>query len=291
MTQSQPQSDTPESDRLREILQKYAVDPSLIEAASAEITSQLQAANVGGAVVDLDRARRCGFPEVVYGEGKSPELVLRILEKQQAAGQACLVTRVSDETALLILAAFPAARRNEVAQTVTVPPAADVARSASGAAAGSRPDVVVLSAGSCDAPVAQEAAETLAWMQIPHRVIEDVGVAGPHRLLRIVPALQDLAAVVVVAGMEAALPSVVGGHVNCPVIGVPTSVGYGVAQQGMTALFSMLTCCASNVLTVNIDAGFRGGYAAGLIARGRDQARSGAMSADCEAAASEGTSD
>ena len=109
--------------------------------------------------------------------------------------------------------------------------------------------------------------ETLLWMGVKCQLIEDVGVAGPQRLLRHVPVLQTMSAIVVVAGMEAALPSVIGGHVGCPIIGVPTSVGYGASLHGFTALLSMLTSCASNVMTVNIDAGFRGGYAAGLIAR------------------------
>ena len=132
--------------------------------------------------------------------------------------------------------------------------------------------MIVLTAGSTDAPVAQEALETLHWMNVPCELIEDVGVAGPQRLLQHVHRLSDLAAVVVVAGMEAALPSVVGGHVACPVIGVPTSVGYGASLNGITAMLSILTCCASNVVTVNINAGFRGGYVAGLIAKGQSKA-------------------
>ena len=129
--------------------------------------------------------------------------------------------------------------------------------------------VAVVTAGSCDAAVAWEAVETLRWMNVPCALIQDVGVAGPHRLLKHVPLLQRMKAIVCVAGMEAALPSVVGGHVGCPVIGVPTSVGYGVSFQGVTALLSMMTCCASNVVTVNIDAGFRGGYVAGLMVQER----------------------
>ena len=209
--------------------------------------------------VDLDRASRCGFPEVVYGEGKSAALIVEILRRQHLAGQPGFVTRLDTEQAALICAEFPDAIHNPAAGTIAsagYPLPSEVAGS-----------VAVVSAGSCDAPVAQEALETLRWMGIECQFIEDVGVAGPHRLLRHVPVLQAMSAIVVVAGMEAALPSVVGGHGSCPIVGVPTSVGYGASLGGITALLSMLSSCASNVVTVNIDAGFRGGYAAGLIAR------------------------
>ena len=126
--------------------------------------------------------------------------------------------------------------------------------------------MIVITAGSSDRYVAEEAMETLRWMRIDCELIQDAGVAGPHRLLRHLPKLQQAAAIVCVAGMEAALPSVVGGYVPCPVIGVPTSVGYGASLNGITAMLAMLTCCASNVVCVNIDAGFKGGYVAGLIA-------------------------
>ncbi|MCH2210317.1 MAG: nickel pincer cofactor biosynthesis protein LarB [Fuerstiella sp.] len=211
------------------------------------------------AEVDLDRAARCGFPEVIYGEGKSAALIVEILRRQDEVGQQGFVTRVEPEPAKEICAAFPHAAYNPVARTIIAqgcPPADQHAGS-----------TAVVSAGSCDAPVAQEALETLRWMRIDCQLIEDVGVAGPHRLLRHIPVLQTMSAIVVVAGLEAALPSVIGGHVGCPIVGVPTSVGYGASLGGVTALLSMLTSCASNVVTVNVDAGFRGGYAAGLIAR------------------------
>ena len=127
--------------------------------------------------------------------------------------------------------------------------------------------VAVVTAGTSDGPVAEEAAETLAWMRVPVKRINDVGVAGPHRLVARAAELRECGAIVVVAGMEGALPSVVAGHVGCPVIGVPTSVGYGANFQGVAALLSMLNSCAANVVVVNIDAGFKGGYVAGMIAR------------------------
>jgi NCAIR mutase (PurE)-related protein len=125
----------------------------------------------------------------------------------------------------------------------------------------------VVTAGTSDRAVAEEAYETLLWMDVPAILVQDVGVAGPQRILKQLPLLQASAAIVVVAGMEGALPSVVAGHVACPVIAVPTSIGYGANLAGFAALLSMLNSCAANVVVVNIDAGFRGGYAAGLIAR------------------------
>ena len=127
--------------------------------------------------------------------------------------------------------------------------------------------VAVVTAGTSDIPVAEEARETLDWMGVDVKMIHDVGVAGPHRLPAQLPLLQQCDAVVVVAGMEGALPSVVGGYVACPVVAVPTSVGYGAAFGGVAALLGMLNSCASNVTVVNIDAGFKGGYVAGLIAQ------------------------
>lgn len=209
--------------------------------------------------VDLDRVARCGFPEVIYGEGKPAALIVEILHRQEEAGQHGFVTRVNSKQADTICEAFPEAVYNVAAQTIAAHGYPNTNESAG--------SVAVVTAGSCDAAVAQEALETLRWMGVDCRLIEDAGVAGPHRLLRHVPDLQRMTAIVVVAGMEAALPSVIGGHVGCPIIGVPTSVGYGASLGGVTALLSMLTSCASNVVTVNVDAGFRGGYAAGLIAR------------------------
>jgi NCAIR mutase (PurE)-related protein len=129
-----------------------------------------------------------------------------------------------------------------------------------------RAHVVVISAGTGDLPVAEEARETLEWMGVRVKMIHDVGVAGPHRLAARVEEFQNADAIVVVAGMEGALPSVVGGYVACPVIAVPTSVGYGANFGGVSALLSMLNSCAANVAVVNIDAGFKAAYLAGLIA-------------------------
>ncbi|HET6426678.1 MAG TPA: nickel pincer cofactor biosynthesis protein LarB, partial [Planctomycetaceae bacterium] len=215
---------------------------------------------VDGALIDLDRVRRCGFPEVVYGAGKSPDQVLQIFMAQEQAGQASLVTRATNEQADVITSRFPDAVHNAVARTI---------RRGLAQPSGSSGRIAVLTAGSTDRPVAEEAVETARWMGCDVRLITDVGVAGPQRLIDRRHEFADMDAVVVVAGMEGALPSVVGGWIDCPVVGVPTSVGYGAQLQGLAPLLSMLNSCAANVCVVNIDSGFKGGYFAGLIARRR----------------------
>ena len=213
----------------------------------------------GSVTLDLDRRRRCGFPEVVYGEGKTPEAVASVVAELLARGEPALVTRASREAANEVLGRFPQAVYNRVGRTVRVVPA--------GSPDAQQPGFVpVVTAGTTDLPVAEEAAETLLWMGCRVARVNDVGVAGPHRLPERLPELAGAHAVVVVAGMEGALPSVVGGHVGCPVVAVPTSVGYGANLGGVAALLSMLNSCAANVTVVNIDAGFKGGYVAGLIA-------------------------
>ncbi|HEX6986269.1 MAG TPA: nickel pincer cofactor biosynthesis protein LarB [Planctomycetaceae bacterium] len=211
------------------------------------------------ATIDLARADRCGFPEVVYGPGKRPETVAEIFAVQQSHGQACLATRVDAEQVEAVRNRFPQAIANDVARTVRL--------AAPGRHEPPTGFVAVLTAGTTDRAVAEEAVETLRWMNVGVELIVDIGVAGPQRLLDAKPRFVHADAVVVAAGMEGALPSVVGGHVPCPVVAVPTSVGYGAAFGGIAALLGMLNSCASNVTVVNIDAGFKAGYVAGLIAR------------------------
>lgn len=208
--------------------------------------------------IDLDRKDRCGFPEVVYGEGKSAESIIRIFGQLLNAGMPALATRVNHDQAAAISKKFPAGVYHEVGRTFFV------AGSKKIEAAGK---VAVVSAGTTDLPVVEEAAQTLAWMNVSTTVIHDVGVAGPNRIVPHVPTLREMDAVVVAAGLEGALPSVVGGYVACPVVAVPTSVGYGASFGGVAALLGMLNSCASNVTVVNIDAGFKAAYIAGLIAR------------------------
>jgi len=224
-----------------------------------EKTTAVAAARNADTDVDLLRRDRCGFAEVIYGEGKSAEQILRIMQQLQTAGQDILATRINRDTANRIVSTFPKAEYSNAGRTIRLMAENDRKQRDCGT-------VVVLTAGSTDLPVAAESLETLRWMRVPSVLLQDAGVAGPHRLQQHLPQLQSAAAIVCVAGMEAALPSVVGGYVSCPVIGVPTSVGYGASLGGITAMLSMLTCCASNVVCVNIDAGFKGGYTAGLIA-------------------------
>ena len=207
--------------------------------------------------VDLDRQRRCGFSEVVYCEGKTPESVTEIFAALVEASQDAFGTRASVEQAVAVRLRFPQLEHNAVARTIRV--RVGIEKPLVG-------KVAVVTAGTSDRPVAEEAIETLRWMGCAVERIEDVGVAGPQRLLAELPQLRDADVVVVVAGMEGALPSVVGGHVACPVIAVPTSVGYGASFGGIAALLGMLNSCAANVTVVNIDAGFKAGYVAGLIA-------------------------
>lgn len=210
------------------------------------------------ASVDIDREQRCGFPEVVFAAGKTAAAIVEIFERQLSTGQRCFATRVSPEQAEFVCRRFGNAIDNAVARTIRVGEPPDV-----------HGTVAVITAGTSDRPVAEEALETLQWMGCETDLIVDVGVAGPHRLPAHLPRLQRVDAVVVVAGMEGALPSVVGGWTPCPVIAVPTSVGYGASFGGIAALLGMLNSCASNVTVVNIDAGFKAGFVAGLIARGR----------------------
>ena len=224
--------------------------------------SQRAIADVGVAQVDLDRARRCGYPEVVFGQGKSVESLQRIFHALIGAGVDVLATRISAEQAAELAVRFPAGIYNPVGRTLRIP------------LAGGRPTpatrqgrVAIVTAGTSDLPVAEEARETALWMGAHVTLVQDVGVAGPHRLPARLGELAGADAIVVVAGMEGALPSVVGGYVDCPVIAVPTSVGYGANLGGIAALLSMLNSCAANVTVVNIDAGFKGAYVAGMIAR------------------------
>ncbi len=176
-------------------------------------------------------------------------------------GEPVLATRIDAQQAAGLQDAFPAGRYNTVGRTFRVS-----APQAAASPATKRGFVAVISAGTGDLPVAEEARETLDWMGVAVTMIHDVGVAGPHRLPDRLADFRDADAIVVVAGMEGALPSVVGGYVACPIIAVPTSIGYGANFGGVSALLSMLNSCANNVAVVNIDAGFKGGFLAGMIA-------------------------
>lgn len=230
-------------------------------------------ADVGPAQVDLDRHRRCGFPEVVFAEGKTVPAMAKIFAALLRHRAEVLATRMSAEQAHELLAEFPMARYNAVGRTFRISPETDSATDGDSTRAKATGKVAIVTAGTSDLPVAEEARETALWTGAAVTMLQDVGVAGPHRLTASLPLLEGAGAIVVVAGMEGALPSVVGGHVSCPVIAVPTSVGYGASFGGVAALLGMLNSCASNVTVVNIDAGFKAGYVAGLIAKNLAEAR------------------
>jgi hypothetical protein len=217
-------------------------------------------ADVGEAQVDLDRRRRCGYPEVVFGQGKTVESLEKIFRALLADGVDAFATRIDPQPAAELVARFPTAAYNAIGRTFRIPSAAREPIAPHG-------HVSIVTAGTSDLPVAEEARETVLWMGSSANLVCDVGVAGPHRLPARLHEIRHADAVVVVAGMEGALPSVVGGHVAAPVIAVPTSVGYGANFGGLAALLGMLNSCAANVAVVNIDAGFKGGYLAALIAQ------------------------
>jgi NCAIR mutase (PurE)-related protein len=247
--------------RRLEELARQLLDGKLVLDQFLSEATQPATADLAEAQLDLDRQRRCGYPEVVYAQGKSVPTLLKIFDRFRAEGIDALATRVSPEQSEALLATFAAGRYNAMARTFRLPTAGS-----NGHRPPSAGRVAVVTAGTSDLPVAEEARETLEWMGVSVQMIFDVGVAGPHRLPERVAELRVADAVVVVAGMEGALPSVVGGHVACPVVAVPTSVGYGANLGGVAALLSMLNSCAANVTVVNIDAGFKAGYVAGLIA-------------------------
>jgi NCAIR mutase (PurE)-related protein len=213
------------------------------------------------ATLDHHRHLRQGLAEVVYGEGKTVEEVLEIGHRLSAPGVPVLLTRLGEEHSAALKERFPEGRTNERARTFLIHPPAEV-----GAGEG-RPFVAVVSGGTADLPVAEETVEVCVAMDVPVHRIYDVGVAGLHRILSKVESLREAAAVVVVAGMEGALPSVVGGLVGAPVFAVPTSIGYGASFQGLAALLAMLNSCAPGVTVSNIDNGFSAGIAAARVAK------------------------
>lgn len=244
-------------DVLSDILGNSPPAPALFETAQSKID---------GATVDLGREQRCGFGEVIYGQGKEPALIARIAQTQLKAGQNVLVTRIEPDAATEVMSLFQNTQHNSVARTLRISQESVAPfQSLSPQRAAQTTHAAVVTAGSTDRPVAEEALETLTWMGVPFQFFEDVGVAGPQRLASALPSLKQASVVVVVAGMEGALPSVVAGHLGVPIFAVPTSVGYGTTMGGLTPLFGMLSGCSANVSVVNIDAGFKGGYLAGLI--------------------------
>ena len=212
--------------------------------------------DLGFARVDTDRLRRRGMPEVIYCPGKRVDQIIEIIRSLTAAGQNAFATRATPQQYEEVRQAIPAAVYHQDARAITV----DVTSPAPAEGL-----VAVLSAGTSDIPVAEEAALTAERMGARVDRIFDVGVAGLHRLMRHIDRIRRARAVVVVAGMEGALPSVVGGLIDRPIVAVPTSIGYGTSLQGMTALLAMLNSCVPGIVVVNIDNGFGAGVAAALI--------------------------
>jgi NCAIR mutase (PurE)-related protein len=210
------------------------------------------------AAIDHHRAARCGFPEVVYAPGKEPDDLARIAVEILSRSERLLVTRVEGKGLAALLAAVPDAVHHARARAVTV---------RRGAPTPPREGIAIVAAGTADVPVAEEARVTCEALGESPRAIYDVGVAGLHRLLARHDEIRRARVLVVVAGMEGALASVVGGLVDRPVIAVPTSTGYGVNLAGVATLLAMMSSCAPNVSVVNVDNGFGAGYVASLINR------------------------
>jgi len=246
-----------DSEGLQQLLNRVRDQETPVEAALKELEA-LPFADLGFAKVDCHRSVRCGFPEVIFCENKTTEEVVRIAEKIVETGNNLLATRIDPQTAAALVERYPEAEHNARARTVAL----DLTR---------RPPtegiVLIVTAGTSDIPVAEEAKVTAAIMGNRVETLYDVGVAGIHRLLSHQDVLREANVIVVVAGMEGALASVVGGLVSRPVIGVPTSVGYGASFGGIAPLLTMLNSCAAGVAVVNIDNGFGAGYVASLINR------------------------
>ena len=244
--------------KLKDLLKKFRSEKMSMEETLAALKS-LPFEDLGFARVDHHRSLRKGFPEVIWGEGKTSGEILSIMTQLKGKGQNVLITRLESRKARSVRKVFPKSQyhpRSKVLTDFTHP-----------VKASGKGTILVVTAGTTDIPVAEEAALTAQFMGNRVETLYDVGVAGIHRLLSARDRLERARVLIVVAGMEGALPSVVGGLVDRPVIAVPTSVGYGASFGGITALLAMLNSCASGVAVVNIDNGFGAGCVASLINR------------------------
>jgi NCAIR mutase (PurE)-related protein len=243
---------------LHGILKAVAKGETSIEAA-AKLLNNMTCEDIEYAHIDHHRSLRKGFPEVIFGQGKTANQIIGIMEKMLRQENTVLVTRIDADKAEKVVARFSEALYHEDARMIVwkknkIP-------------IQGKGTILVLSAGTSDIPIAKEASITAEVMGNTVQSVFDVGVAGIHRLFRHKDMIEKATVLIVVAGMEGALPSVVAGMVSRPVIAVPTSIGYGVSFGGVTALFSMLNSCSSNVAVVNIDNGFGAGYMAAMINR------------------------
>jgi hypothetical protein len=244
--------------KLREILEQVRTSSVSIDDALGSLRD-LPFADLGYASVDHHRALRQGVPEVIFGMGKTVEQIIGVSRELERRGQNVLVTRIEPDKAAALIAAMPEFVHSPLGRTATLTrtPIPKL---------GTHP-VALVSAGTGDLPVAEECADTLRMLGVDCERVYDVGVAGIHRLLARRDVFERTSVAIVVAGMEGALPSAVGGLVSIPVIAVPTSIGYGVSLGGLAALASMLTSCASGVTVCNIDNGFGAAFAAARILR------------------------
>lgn len=242
--------------RLADILDRVA--KGLISPDDAQTSLKAMAfEDIDYAHIDHHRSLRKGFPEVIFGQGKTADQIIGIMGSMAKNEEVILVTRIDLEKADQVKKAFPDAEYDEAARILLLKEQEPELKSLG--------EILIISAGTSDIPVAKEAAITAQAMGNRVRSIFDVGVAGIHRLFAHREFIENAAVLVVVAGMEGALPSVVAGMVRAPVIAVPTSVGYGTSFGGMTALLGMLNSCSSNIAVVNIDNGFGAGYMAATI--------------------------
>ena len=237
--------------KLSEILRQVAEGKISVEEAITRVQSRPSEKVADYAVIDNDREKRTGFPEVIFAQNKTDEQIVEIFKRLHARNPNVLASRVNPEVYARIQNALPQARYDAVSHLLYTEDKAP-----------ELPGVTVVTAGTSDIPVAEEAALTAELMNCIVERIYDVGVSGLHRLLERLPEIRKANVIIVVAGMEGALPTVVGGLVAAPVIAVPTSVGYGASFHGLSALLSMLNSCANSISVVNID----NGYGAGCIA-------------------------
>ena len=243
---------------LKDLLNKLKDGKIEVDAAVQKL-KLLPFEDIGFASIDHHRHLRRGFPEVIYGRGKKAEEIIKIIEKMVEKEENVLVTRLNDNKAKIIKKHFPSSDYYPKSRILTIA-VCPIEKRGKG-------KILVISAGTADIPVAEEAAITAKFMGNDVETLFDVGVAGLHRLLQKKDTIMSAAVIVVVAGMEGALPSIVGGLVDKPVIAVPTSTGYGASFRGLSALLGMLNSCAAGVTVVNIDNGFGAGYAASMINR------------------------
>lgn len=247
-----------DNNKLKQLLELVASGKLTVEDASSQL-STLSFEDIEYAHIDHHRSLRKGFPEVIYGHGKTVEQIAGIMDKMSAHEDVIMVTRVDKQKSKHILSIYPDAAYHPLSRMIILQKK-PIPKQGKG-------NILVLSAGTSDIPVAEEAHLTADAMGNDVESVFDVGVAGIHRLFNHKDVIDQASVLIVVAGMEGALPSVVAGMVSKPVIAVPTSIGYGVSLGGLTALFAMLNSCSSNVAVVNIDNGFGAGYMASIINR------------------------